>query len=276
MGKYGVHPTIYGNLSDGELYELYRGESWFSMDEQHRQQLLQETVNRSAKLNGEIGACKVEFSDELAPNVHGEQSGDTIRLNRQHFVDDIVMGEYNGHVFVSPATHSNIQALETVLHEDIHAWQNQCIDGTIECPDPELLKEYMANNFDMAVVQLEDGTVDMGQQYLSGTGDGGYYLYYLQSTERDAHRICEIRTMEIVEKLAQKHGNETSFDYYRSDVKTNGFEATVAQANRHFVSDTVEADINTTLKNHYYNTKEPVQSPAVEEAVKRYMIQSLE
>ena len=58
---YGSHPTIYGNLSDGQLYQMYRSEIWKGLNEDNRQQLLQETVNRSALEHGEIGACKVVF-----------------------------------------------------------------------------------------------------------------------------------------------------------------------------------------------------------------------
>lgn len=56
---YGVHPTIYGKYTNEELVSLYRESSWSTMDENSRQQLLQETVNRAAAAKGELGACEV-------------------------------------------------------------------------------------------------------------------------------------------------------------------------------------------------------------------------
>lgn len=276
MAAYGNHPTIYGNLSDDALYAMYRRESWLGLDESARQQLLQETVNRAALANGEEGACRVVFAD-LPDGVAGEQSGDEIRLDRNRYVNDMAVTEYNGEIYTMELEDSNMQALTTVLHEDIHAWQNQLIDGTIECDDPALLAEYQANNFDIALVQKSDGTYALGQQYLQGQSEnGGYYLYYLQSTERDAHRLSEAKTQSIMQALEEKYGTEPSFELYRQNLKENGYDAVLKKAQENFGALTVEKDINTTLKNHYHGTDTPVTSAEVEAAVKEEMVLSME
>lgn len=276
MAHYGTHPTIFGNLSDDKLMSMYRSEQWALLDEGGRQALLQETVNRAAAANGEQGACRVEFAD-LGPATAGVQSGNVIQLDRNRFVHDMAQQEYNGQVITVQLFDSNVQALETVLHEDIHAWQNQCLDGTIPCAAPKLLEEYQANNFDITVVQKADGTMDVGQQYLSGESPrGGYYLYYLQSTERDAHKFSEERTLNILSILEEKYGKDPSFEQYRDNVSVNGYQATVASANKCFGTETVERDINITLKNQYFHTNEPVTSKAVETAVKQEMVESLQ
>lgn len=275
MADYGVHLTKYCDISNNALFSMYRREQWLQMDEKARQELLQETVNRAAKANGEKGACEVVFTD-LGPTTAGVQSKNVIQLDRNRFVNDVVVQEYNGCEMKMQLPDSNIQALETVLHEDIHAWQNQCIDGTIECQDQQLLAEYKANNFDKTYVQLSNGTVALGQQYLSGeTQNGGYYLYYLQSTERDAHRISEQRTQQIVMQLEQKYGGEPSFDAYKQSIAVNGYNATLESANAYFGAKTVEQDLNTTLQNQYYQTNQPIDCSAVEEAVKQEMVESL-
>ena len=121
---YGTHPTIYGNHTNEELFSLYRESSWSTMNENSRQQLLQETVNRAAAAKGELGACEVRFAD-LDSSTLGQQSGSVIEINRSVFAQDKYVHEYNGHVIEERAIDSNMRALETVLHEDIHAWQNQ-------------------------------------------------------------------------------------------------------------------------------------------------------
>lgn len=285
MADYGSHPTIFSNFTNDSLFAMYRDEKWSQMDEHMRLELLQETVNRSAKLNGELGSPQVIF-DDLAPTVAGSQGQGIIRLDRNRFVNDMCvatdrdgnpMVDGNGNVITYALDDANIQALETVLHEDIHAWQDQIIDGTIQAPSQELLDEYAANNFDVAFIQMADGTLDVGQQYLGGNSkNGGYYLYYLQSTERDAHRYSELRAQQIVNQLAQKYGDEASFQAYRQNLAINGYDATLATAKLYFGAETVEQDINTTLKNHFYQTNEPVGSKLVEESVKQEMVLSLQ
>lgn len=276
MADYGTHPTIFSNFTNDSLFSMYRSEKWSQLDEYFRRELLQETVNRSARLNGELGACQVVFED-LGPSTAGSQGNGIIKLDRTRFVNDMGHAVYGGQVFEVPLEDANLQALETVLHEDIHAWQNQIVDGTIPSPDQNLLNEYAANDFDISFVTLADGTMDAGQQCLRGeTANGGYYLYYLQSTERDAHRYSEQRTMQILNQLEQKYGPDPSFEAYRLNVQTNGYEATLSQARLYFGTEAVEQDINTTLKNQFYQTSEPVSSPLVENAVKQEMVLSLQ
>ena len=276
MPAYGNNPTSLGHLSNHELFSMYRGESWSAMKENARLELLQETVNRSAAANGEIGSCKVSFSKDLPHYVAGVQSGDEIQLNYDMFVNDTEKVNYNGHVIDRAVTDSNMKALETVLHEDIHAWQNQCTDGTIKCNNEALLREYASNNGDLSVIDKPDGTVAVGQQYMRGEGYNGYYMYYLQSSERDAHKFSEERTMQIMDYLESQYGTEPSFQAYRQDVAENGYNAVLEQAKIAMNNEFVEEDINTTLMNQYYGTNDPVHSRETEEAVKQEMVLSFE
>ena len=84
---YGEHPTMYGSLTDAQLYGMYRQSVWSGMGEHERQQLLQESVNRAAQERGEHGACEVRFAD-LDDGVSGEQRGSLILVNREMFVND--------------------------------------------------------------------------------------------------------------------------------------------------------------------------------------------
>lgn len=257
---YGEHPTIYGHLNDAELHSMYRGEVWKTLDEDHRQQLLQETVNRAAATMGEKGACEVKFSS-LGTGTYGCQHGNVIELNHMYFVDDKRQIEFNGHVIQENFADSNYMALETVLHENIHAWQNQCINGTIKCNSEELVREYRANCFTTTIVDNSNGEQVNGSHYMNGLSDGyGRYFYYFQSTERDAHKYSEIQTQTIINENIKNYGSDITASEYELDVKQNGYEATLVEAKKVFGYDNFEHDINTTLMNDYYKTDDTVNT----------------
>ena len=268
---YGEHPTIYGGLSDTELYSMYRRETWLGLNENSRRELLQETVNRAASERGELGSCEVRFAD-LEPGVSGEQAGNVIRVNREMFAEDTIVMTSRYGTDVMEYTTSNVNALETVLHENEHAWQNQCIRGEIE-GDPQLTREYRSNDFDVSAVQLSDGTVQAGSQYM--TGETGYEFYYFQSTERDAYRFSQERTQEILNGLEQEYGTEPSFAEYREELMQTGFEAYSQEVNRNYGVESFEREVNTTLMNHYYGTHNQAD-PKIEEAVRQEMAESYE
>lgn len=264
---YGDHPTIYQSLSDMELYAMYRRETWLPLDETHRQHLLQETVNRAAAQNGELGSCRVVFAD-LAPGVAGEQSGSEIRVSREMYALDQRSGTYGGRTVTRTLESSNLDALTTVLHEDQHAYQNQIIRGEIPAPDEALRQEYTANNYDMVLLRGQDGSVQPGYTYLRGStpGETGYLMYYFQSTERDAHRFSEEKTVWIMSELEQRFGTEPSFQAYRQDLAVNGYDATMERGRELFQNENVEQEVNQSLMNHYYGTDKPV-SPQIENLV---------
>lgn len=271
---YGSHPTIYGHLSDEELLSMYHEKTWFGLDESHRQQLLQETVNRSAAAKGELGSPEVRFAD-LKSSTLGQQGGGIIQLNRAVYAQDTYRHEYHGTVIEERAVDSNYRALETVLHEDIHAWQDQCTAGIIACSDPKLLEEYQANNFTTAVVPDGNGGVTLGSNYLSGETPGvlGYYLYYFQSSERDAHKFSEEQTMKIVAALQEKNGEDISSLTYQKRVLTEGYQATHDKAEALLGNPNFEQEINKVLVNEYYGKDLPVD-PAIEAVVTNEMAMS--
>ena len=65
----------------------------------------------------------------------------------------------------------------TVLHENIHYFQEQVIDGAINIEDIQKSAEYQTNGFTTSAV-LHDGKYQFGSQYLTGETVNGYYCYY--------------------------------------------------------------------------------------------------
>ena len=270
MSSYGYHPTVYGGMEDLELYAQFRQERWSELEEASRQQLLQEVVNRAARENGEKGSCLVAFSD-LGPGVAGEQGGGVIYLNRDMYVRDQRAVMYKGKLYVRPYPSSNLGALNTALHEDQHAYQAQLLDGTIQSGDPALVREYAANDFTPVALPQPDGSVKLGSTYLLGETElTGRYLYYFQSTERDAHRTAEQKTVAVMEALEAKYGTEESFQEYRLELAANGYETMLAEAQQLFANPAAEREINQSLMNHCYNEQKPVD-PRIETVMQAEM-----
>ena len=129
MGEYGVHPTRYGEVSDGHLYSMFRESAYARLSESEKLDLLQEVVNRDAMEKGEIGAPEVRFA-ELPVNESGNAADGVIQVNRDMAVSGVQTFEYKGQTVQHRMDDYNCQTLNTILHENMHCLQDQIIDGT--------------------------------------------------------------------------------------------------------------------------------------------------
>ncbi len=271
MSDYGTHPTQYGDLNKDALYAMYRETVYSKLSENEKLALLQETVNRDAMERGELGSPKVKFA-EMASNVSGNTANGVISVNRDIAVKGIQTVEYQGRTINHPIDDYNIQTLNTVLHENIHCFQDQVIDGTIQIDNPQLTAEYSANHFTESIV-FQNQNYQLGSQYLTGETTGGYYMYYFQATERDAYFLAEKKTEDILQGIVEKHGMEPSFSAYAKSVTATGYEAREREAIQLFQNTDFVKDLNQTLQNQYYGTNKPV-NPRTENAVKTEMIET--
>lgn len=269
MGAYGVHPTRYGNLSNDQLYAMFRESTYSKLGESEKLELLQETVNRDALEKGEVGAPEVRFAD-LPANESGNAANGVINVNRDMAVNGMQSFEYNGQTIQHLISDYNVQSLNTVLHENTHCFQDQIIDGTITIEDAQKTAEYQANSFTSSAV-LQNGRYQLGSQYLTGETANGYYCYYFQSTERDAFLGAEERTAAILSGLTEKYGTEPSFEAYAKSVESTGYHATEREAIERFQNPNFVRDLNQTLQNQYFGTNVPVDKNT-EAAVKAEMV----
>ena len=269
MSVYGVHPTRYGNLNNEQLYSMFRESSYSKLDESEKLDLLQETVNRDSLERGEIGAPEVRFAD-LPANESGNASNGVINVNRNMAVNGVQSIDYDGQTIQHPVRAYNIETLNTVLHENIHCFQEQVIDGTINIEDIQKSAEYQSNGFTTSAV-LQNGKYQLGSQYLTGETANGYYCYYFQSTERDAFLGAEEKTDTILNNIIEKCGTEPSFEAYKKSVEITGYHATERAAIERFQNLNFERGLNQTLMNQYFGMNVPV-APNIENAVKAEMI----
>ena len=269
MSVYRVHLTRYGNLNNEQLYSMFRESSYSKLDESEKLDLLQETVNRDSLERGEIGAPEVRFAD-LPANESGNASNGVINVNRDMAVNGVQSIEYDRQTIQHPVRAYNIETLNTVLHENIHCFQEQVIDGTINIEDIQKSAEYQSNGLTTSAV-LQNGKYQLGSQYLTGETANGYYCYYFQSTERDAFLGAEEKTDTILNNIIEKCGTEPSFEAYKKSVEITGYHATERAAIERFQNLNFERGLNQTLMNQYFRMNVPV-APNIENAVKAEMI----
>ena len=269
MGEYGVHPTRYGEVSDGHLYSMFRESAYARLSESEKLDLLQEVVNRDAMEKGEIGAPEVRFA-ELPVNESGNAADGVIQVNRDMAVSGVQTFEYKGQTVQHRMDDYNCQTLNTILHENMHCFQDQVIDGTIQIDDLQLTSEYQANSYTNSIV-FQNGKGQWGSQYMTGETANGYYMYYFQATERDAYRTTEEKTASILQELSGKYGTEASFETYTKSMATTGYQAMEQKAILEFQNPNFEKDLNQVLQNQYFGTNVEVDKNT-EEAVKAEMI----
>ena len=310
VADYGSHPTSLFGLSDEQLYAMYRASSWSKLDNDQRLELMQETVNRAAAAHGEIGAQQVTFKQyttieqtpsgpQIVPDTmtiaQNGRGGITVNSNLYtHGKDLTPWGTQD------PAAGLNV--LESLLHENEHAYQDQVIAGVIQAQDPAAARQYKANDFTNGMIAMEDGSLQPGSQYIMADTTSyqhdNYYLYYLSSTERDAFRFSQEKTLgiakdqqaEILEEINElmaknpDHYMETQEyqalrgDYYGAAAyitgqEQSGYDAMLQSAQEAYQDPNIEQDINAVLTNHFYN--EQTKVPAhVEKAVNEAMVLS--
>lgn len=248
---------------------MFRESTYSKLDENEKLGLLQETVNRDALERGEIGAPEVRFAD-LPANESGNAANGVINVNYDMAVRGVQTFEYNGQTIQHTMSDYNCQTLNTVLHENVHCFQDQVIDGTINIDNVQLTNEYQANDFTTSAV-LQNGSYQLGSQYLTGETANGYYMYYFQSTERDAHLLAEEKTSAILNSISGKYGTEASFEAYARSVAATGYQTTEQEAIQRFQNPNFVKDLNQTLQNQYFGTRVPVD-PNTEKAVKAEMV----
>lgn len=268
---FGYHPTQYARLNNGQLYAMFRESIYSRLEDSEKLDLLQETVNRDALEKGMVGAPQVQFAD-LPATESGNAANGYITVNRDMATRGIQTLEYNGQTFYHQMDDYNVQALNTVLHEDEHCFQGQIINGTIIISDTDLAKEYMANDFTYSAV-LKDGTYQLGSQYVLGVTPSGYYFYYFEPTERDAYLNSENKTVTILSQITSKFGTENSFTAYEKSVQMKGYQAREREATELFQNPNFVKDVSQILQNEYFKTNVPVDA-RTEEAMKSEMIES--
>ncbi len=257
---------VYSEYSDSDLYMCFCRNNWLKMQESDRRNLLNEVVSRENVKYGCNYNVDIYFED-MKSHTAGYQTGNRIFLNRDMFVNDRLTEVYCDKTIEISLKDSNWQALETVLHENRHVFQDKVVDGTIRY-DEATRNTFASNGFTVSDV---DGK--RASQYM--IGENSYALYYLNPTEIDAYKTSQERTQQIISELSRQGMNDVSADKYLSNLQSTGYKARLEEFKKEFNNANADKEVSQVLKNTYFNSNVPVDK-TIESAVKQEMIKSQE
>jgi len=93
----------------------------------------------------------------------------------------------------------NMLAIDTVIHEGRHSYQDQVIDGLVKPKESDEPTKWLYNRF----LYFEEAV----------------YLYYFQPVERDARRYAFEQTKKLYSSLAEKYGKDEQYENYLADIE---------------------------------------------------------
>lgn len=205
------YPTRYSGLTNLEIDELYRSDIWSALSGEERLDALQELENRTA---GELGnqPCEVRI-EEMNGASYGYYCGGQIAVNKSLVNDGVLRFEDIDGTVIEYAPHDvNAQMMDTIHHENYHAYQDEVTNGSFEHVDTEERALWQAN----------------AEAYISPSDNG--ILYRLQSQERSAFERGESQTKAAFEKMEEKYGEDAGYQEYLVSINKNNYEQTLLTA----------------------------------------------
>ena len=199
--------TRYSDLTDSQVNELFREETWSSLDPSRRLDALQELEVRTALACGNR-PCEVRTED-MNGYLFGGYADDEIVLNR-HLVEEggFVTDFGNGEVVFDRVDGLNAQMMDTIHHENYHAYQDQVIHGEIRHSDAAEAELWAANW--------------PSEQYIDCNDPSG--CYRIQSLERTAFAHGEACTKEAFAEIEAKYGQDHGYRDYLEDIQRYSYD----------------------------------------------------
>ena len=247
------------------FYMLFRDSNYSRFNDAQRQELLQEVANRSARMDHSGRSAQVVLTDLHDSSLEGEQRGETVYLNTAYF----------GQAADGHARRSGMQAVETVIHEERHHYQEMAVQG--QAPATRTQRLIFESNMGTPI-QLPGGK-ELGLTYASGDGQNLFSdaIYRAQPVESDAFRVSEARTKAIAQRQidllaasgtpAPSHSaDKAALEQYVRNQQAAGYDAQMRFQSARFGVKNLEQEVQYAFLNNYQGTKLPV-APVVSATV---------
>jgi hypothetical protein len=202
-----LFPTRYSGLTRTEVDELYRADTWASLSRDERLDALQELGNRSAQDLG-IAPCEIRLQSMNGAQYGGYANGQ-ISVNESLVESGEFRVEYeDGSTLTYSPLDTNAQLMDTIHHENFHAYQDEVMTGRLDGPSVVQVEEWLENN----------------RNYTTESP-----LYRVQSIEASAFNYGEQQTAASFEAIEAKYGVDAGYQEYRVVVTENSYAAAMAE-----------------------------------------------
>ena len=166
----------YSNLSDDELLDTFKSETWNDLDDDSRIAVFQEMENRSAAEQGREAAQIVSLNE---PGLHGGYNG------------------VSNQIRIDVTNDSSYESLDTYMHESNHAYQTYCIESGSGAYD----------NHTRSMMQAEMARDERGCLYNYKTDSIGYDM---QCNELDSNN----RAASFMLSQEERYSSDSEYRTY--------------------------------------------------------------
>ena len=224
--------TRYSENSNSEINELYRSAIWRVLSSEERLDALQELENRAAEKLGNQ-PCEI-CTEEMNGSQYGYYYNGKIYVNESlinngtlRYVDE------TGNVLEYIPNDTNAQMMDTIHHENYHAYQNEVIHGWLEHNDQQEIELWRANE-------------DM---YISSSDNG--ILYRIQSQERTAFDRGEQQTKIAFEELESKYGDDAGYQEYLTSINQDSYKNALTEAQEMYEDENIQETLDFYMVSSY-------------------------
>lgn len=219
------YPTRYSGLSDREVNELYRFDTWSDLSPEERNDALQELENRAAQKLGNQ-SCEV-CTEEMNGSIYGYYCKGRIYINVSLVIDNVLHYEDpQGNIIEYTPADINAQMMDTIYHENYHAYQDDVIHNRLEYENQDEAALWRANE-DMYISSSENGI-----------------LYRIQSQERTAFAQGELQTSAAFEEIEAKYGVDAGYQEYYTFIKEDSYENILLEAKENYDDENIQETLD--------------------------------
>lgn len=233
------YQTRYSDLSNEEVNELYRSDTWADMSRDERLDALQELENRSAEACGNQ-PCQVRTEEMNGYRFGGYANGEIV-LNEYLVADGKFVTQYlDGSVETVEAGGINAQMMDTIHHENYHAYQDEVVHGQLEHSDTAEAELWSANW--------------PNDQYISCNDPSE--CYRIQSLEKSAFAHGEAETKAAFIEIEAKYGEDAGYQQYLCEIEVDNYENALVNAKMVNSDSNIEETVNNRMLDAYRANQE--------------------
>ncbi len=210
--------NAFNSYSDTQLHSLFSSKSWNELSFESKVQACQEVENRYALSNG-VAPCTIQ-TKQMQGGVYGYQSGNTITLNESLLKSGTFIQSYtdsNGNMQTReiPVMAPSWNTLDTIYHEGTHG--------------------------------IQEATGRMPYTYIQSEADSS--LYRIQSIEKEAFAMGQLKTLEAISEVEQYTGvqDPTQRDYIEY-VKIDSFDSALEASITNYNDPNIEQTLNDVIQ----------------------------